>query len=166
MDALTEVPNRRAFDQASTVEWRRCQREKLPVSLIMIDVDQFKQYNDNYGHGAGDECLSRIARAVSGCIHRPGDLLARYGGEEFVAIMSGTHNEGALQMARQFHAVVADLAISHEYSTVAPHVTISVGVATTMLTDVVTPEQLTEEADRMLYQAKESGRNTTRAVEI
>ena len=166
MDALTEVPNRRAFDQARTVEWRRCQRDKLPISFIMIDIDLFKQYNDNYGHGAGDECLSRIARAINGCIHRPGDSLARYGGEEFVAIISGTNSEGALQMAQQFHAAVADLAISHEHSTVAPHVTISVGVATTTQTDVVTPEQLSEAADKMLYQAKESGRNTTRATEI
>jgi len=166
MDALTEVPNRRAFDQARTVEWRRCQRDNLPISFIMIDIDHFKQYNDNYGHGAGDECLSRMARAINACIHRPGDLLARCGGEEFVAIMSGTNSEGALQMARQFHAVVADLAISHEHSTVAQHVTISVGVVTTTQADVVTPEQLSEAADKMLYQAKESGRNTTCATEI
>jgi len=166
MDSLTEVPNRRAFDQARSAEWRRCQREKLPISFLMIDVDQFKQYNDNYGHGAGDECLARIAKAINACIHRPGDLLARYGGEEFAAIMPGTSSEGAMQMAQQFHEAVADLDISHEHSMVAQRVTISVGVATTTRTDTVTPEQLSEAADKMLYQAKESGRNTTRAIEI
>jgi diguanylate cyclase (GGDEF)-like protein len=166
MDALTEVPNRRAFDQARAIEWRRCQRENLPISIIMIDVDQFKQYNDNYGHGAGDECLSRIAKAISGCIHRPGDMLARYGGEEFAAIMSGTHSAGAMQMAQQFLSSVADLRISHEHSKVVPYVTLSVGVATTGDLDAVTPEQLLEAADRMLYEAKQSGRNTTRVIEI
>ena len=165
-DPLTGVANRRAYDLACAEEWRRCQREKLPVSLIMIDIDQFKQYNDNYGHGAGDECLTRIAKAISGCIHRPGDMLARYGGEEFAAILSGTHREGAMQMAQQFHAAVANLAISHEHSVVAPHVTVSVGVATTARPDEVTLEQLSRVADKMLYQAKESGRNTTRATEI
>ena len=166
MDPLTNVPNRRAFDLARNSEWRRCQREKLPISFIMIDVDQFKQYNDNYGHGAGDECLARIAKAINSCIHRPGDILARYGGEEFAAIMSGTHSEGALQMARQFHAAIAELAIPHEHSTVSPHVTISIGVATTPQTDEVTLEELSEAADKMLYQAKESGRSMTRTIEI
>jgi diguanylate cyclase (GGDEF)-like protein len=165
MDTLTNVPNRRAFDLARTTEWRRCQREGLPISIIMIDVDQFKQYNDNYGHCAGDECLARIAKAISGCIHRAGDILARYGGEEFAAILSGTHSEGAMQMAQQFHAVVADLAISHEHSVVAPHVTISIGIATTIRTNEVTLEQLSQAADKMLYQAKGVGRNTTRAIE-
>lgn len=166
MDPLTNVPNRRAFDQARTAEWRRCQREQLPISIIMIDVDQFKQYNDNYGHGAGDECLTRIARAINSCIHRPGDMLARYGGEEFAAIMSGTNSEGALQMAQQFHAAIAELVIPHEHSTVSACVTISIGVATTTRTDEVTLEELTEAADKMLYQAKESGRSMTRAIEI
>ncbi|HXU94779.1 MAG TPA: diguanylate cyclase [Gallionella sp.] len=166
MDPLTSVPNRRAYDQAREEEWRRCQREKQPISFIMIDVDHFKPYNDNYGHGAGDECLVRIAKAIDNCIHRPGDMLARYGGEEFAAIMSGTHSVGARQMAQQFHAAVAELAISHAHSSVAPHVTLSVGVATTVPTDEVTPEQLSEAADKMLYQAKESGRNMTCVIEI
>lgn len=166
MDPLTGVPNRRAFDLARSEEWRRCQREKLPISFVMIDVDQFKQYNDNYGHGAGDECLVRIAKAINNCIHRPGDLLARYGGEEFAAIMAGTNSAGALQMAQQFHIAVAELAVPHEHSSIAPHVTISVGVASTIRADAVTSDELSEAADRMLYQAKESGRNTTRAIEI
>ncbi len=166
MDALTGVPNRRAYDLARAEEWRRCQREKLPISFIMIDIDQFKQYNDNYGHGAGDECLIRIAKALNSCVRRPGDMLARYGGEEFAAILSGTHAEGAVQMAQQFHAAVSDLTISHEHSVIAPHVTISIGIATTRRTDEVTLEQLSHAADKMLYQVKESGRNTTQAIEI
>lgn len=166
VDALTDVSNRRGFEQARIVEWRRCQRDKLPISFIMIDVDQFKQYNDNYGHGAGDECLARIAKAINDCIHRPGDMLARYGGEEFAVIMAGTGSGGALKMAQQFHAAVSGLEIPHAHSGVVPHVTISVGVATTSRTDMVTPDQLSEAADKMLYQAKESGRNTTRATEI
>ena len=166
VDALTGVPNRRAFDQARVEEWRRCQREGMPISLIMLDIDQFKQYNDNYGHGAGDECLARIAKALQSCTHRPGDILARYGGEEFGAILPGTHREGALQLAERLHEVVGELAISHEHSKVSSQVTISVGVASTDRADEVTSQQLTEAADRMLYQAKESGRNTTRIIEL
>lgn len=166
MDTLTNVPNRRAFDLASTAEWRRSQREDLPISFIMIDVDHFKQYNDNYGHGAGDECLAHIAKVIHSCIHRPGDILARYGGEEFAAIMSSTNSEGALQMAQKFHAAVAELAIPHEHSTVSSYITISVGVATTYSAGKLTLEKLSEVADKMLYQAKKSGRSMTRAIEI
>lgn len=166
MDTLTNVPNRRAFDLAATKEWRRCQRENLPISFFMIDVDHFKQYNDNYGHGSGDECLARIAGAINSCIHRPGDTLARYGGEEFAAIMPDTNSEGALQIAQQFHFAIAELAIPHEYSMVNDCVTISIGVATTTRAGEVTLEELSEAADKMLYQAKESGRNMTRAIQI
>jgi len=166
MDTLTNVPNRRAFDLASAREWRRCQREELPISFFMIDVDQFKQYNDNYGHGAGDECLARIAKVIDNCIHRPGDILARYGGEEFAAVMSDTNSEGALQMAKKFHAVIAKLAIPHEYSAVSAYISISIGVATTTRTDELTLEKLSEAADKMLYQAKASGRSMTRSIEI
>ncbi len=166
MDALTEVPNRRAFDLTRALEWKRAQREGLPISFVMIDIDQFKQYNDNYGHGAGDECLARIARAINGCVQRPGDFLARYGGEEFAAILTGTHRDGALQMAQRLHAAVANLAIPHAHSNVAPVVTISIGVATTVPADPLTPELLSEAADKMLYQAKESGRDTTCSTQL
>jgi diguanylate cyclase (GGDEF)-like protein len=166
MDTLTNVPNRRAFDLASVKEWRRCLREDLPISFIMIDVDHFKQYNDNYGHGAGDECLARIAKVIDSCIHRPGDILARYGGEEFAAVMSDTNSEGALRMAQKFHAAIAESAIPHEHSTVSDHITISIGVATTTRASELTLEKLSEAADKMLYQAKESGRSMTRAIEI
>ncbi len=166
MDPLTNVPNRRAFELASAREWRRCQRNNQAISFIMIDIDQFKLYNDNYGHGAGDECLARVAKAINDCINRPGDTFARYGGEEFAAIMSDTHIEGALQMAQQFHSAIAALAIPHKYSTVSEYATISIGVATTSRANELILEELSEAADKMLYQAKNSGRNTTRSIEI
>lgn len=166
MDALTGIPNRRAFDQVRMAEWKRSQREGLPISFVMIDIDQFKQFNDNYGHGAGDECLARVARAINGCIQRPADFLGRYGGEEFAAILTGTARDGALQLAQRFHAVVADLQIAHAHSSVAPHVTISVGVATTIAHEDLHPETLSEAADRMLYLAKQAGRNTTQGTQL
>jgi len=166
MDALTGIPNRRAFDQARQDEWNRSKREGLPISFVMIDIDQFKQFNDNYGHGAGDECLARIARAISGCLRRPGDFLARYGGEEFAAILTGSPREGALQLVQRFHVAVADLQIAHAHSGVAPQVTISVGVATTIASNDMSPETLSEAADQMLYLAKNAGRNTTQSTQI
>lgn len=166
MDALTEVPNRRAFDQKRLHEWKRSQREGLPISFAMIDIDQFKQYNDNYGHGAGDECLARIAKAINGCMQRPSDFLARYGGEEFAAILTGTPSDGAVRMAQHFHEAVARLQIPHAHSSVAAQVTISVGIATAVPVGGLSPETLSEAADKMLYQAKQSGRNTTEATQL
>ncbi|MDP2369065.1 diguanylate cyclase domain-containing protein [Rhodoferax sp.] len=166
MDTLTEVPNRRAFDQARAQEWSRSLRDGLPISFAMIDVDKFKQFNDNYGHGAGDECLVRIARAINGCVQRPGDFLARYGGEEFAAILINTQADGALRMAQRFHEAVAALRIPHAYSTAAPHVTISVGLATAIATADITPEMLSQAADKMLYLAKDAGRSTTKGTQL
>ncbi|MDP2784343.1 MAG: diguanylate cyclase [Sulfurimicrobium sp.] len=166
MDTLTEVPNRRAFDQTRKQEWARSLRDGLPISFAMIDIDMFKQYNDNYGHGAGDECLTRIAKALNGCVQRPGDLLARYGGEEFAAILINTPENGALSMAEVFHAAVAALQIPHDFSAAAPHVTISIGIATAIPSAQLTPEMLSEAADKMLYQAKDAGRNMTRCTQL
>lgn len=166
MDSLTEVPNRRAFNQTRKQEWARSLRDGLPISFVMIDIDMFKQYNDNYGHGAGDECLTRIARALSDCVQRPGDLLARYGGEEFAAILINTPEEGALRMAEIFHAAVAALQIPHAFSATAPHVTVSIGIATAIPSPSLTADILSEAADNMLYQAKNAGRNTTRSTQL
>lgn len=166
MDSLTEVPNRRAFDQTRKQEWARSLRDGLPISFVMIDIDMFKQYNDNYGHGAGDECLTRIAKTLNGCVQRPGDLLARYGGEEFAAILINTPEEGALRMAEVFHAAVAALQIPHAFSATAPHVTVSIGIATAIPSPSLTADILSEAADNMLYQAKNAGRNTTRSTEL
>lgn len=166
MDTLTEVPNRRAFDQTRAQEWARSLRDGLPLSFAMIDVDMFKQYNDNYGHGAGDECLVRIARALNSCVQRPGDFLARYGGEEFAAILVNTQPDGAQRMAENFHAAVAALQIPHAFSTAAPHVSISIGIATAIPGPQLSQEGLSEAADKMLYLAKASGRNTTKGTQI
>lgn len=166
MDALTEVPNRRAFDQTRKQEWARSLRDGLPISFVMIDIDMFKQYNDNYGHGAGDECLIRIAKALNSCVQRPGDLLARYGGEEFAAILVNTPEEGALRMAESFHAMIAALQIPHAFSATSPHVTASIGIATVIPSPSLTADMLSEAADNMLYQAKNAGRNTTRSTQL
>lgn len=166
MDALTEIPNRRAFNLIRSQEWARCLRDGTPLSIAMIDVDMFKQFNDNYGHGTGDDCLARIARALGDCVQRPGDFLARYGGEEFAAILANTETDGATRMAERLHEAVAALQIPHAFSRASSHVTISVGIATAVPADGVSPEMLTETADRMLYQAKESGRNTTKATRL
>lgn len=159
LDGLTEIPNRRSFDTAKKREWDRALREGEPISLIMMDVDQFKQYNDHYGHSGGDVCLQAVARALFGCIHRPGDLVARYGGEEFVAILANTDPEGAERIAEQLRQSVMTLQLPHASSGVAAHVTISLGVATMIPTLKATPEQLQEAADQMLYEAKRQGRN-------
>ncbi len=166
IDALTEIPNRRAFDQKREQEWARCLRAGLPLSFVMADIDLFKQFNDNYGHGAGDECLVRVARAFNGCIQRPGDFVARYGGEEFSAILADTDAEGAMRIAERFHAAVAALQIPHAFSAAAPHVTISIGIATAIPLADLMPEMLSEAADRMLYTAKDAGRNTSRGIRL
>ena len=163
IDALTEIPNRRAFDQMREQEWGRGLRSGLPISFAIIDIDLFKEFNDNYGHGAGDECLVRVAQALHGCIQRPGDFLARYGGEEFAAILSNTDLDGAMRIAEQFHAALVALKIPHAFSTVAPHVTISIGIATTTPVEDLTFGMLSVTADNMLYAAKNSGRNTSKA---
>lgn len=159
VDGLTGIANRRRFDLHLSDEFRRAKRNASPISLIMIDVDYFKNYNDNYGHQQGDECLVQIAGALSKTLNRARDLVARYGGEEFSVILPDTNEDGALQVAEAMHAEVESLALPHAWSGVGDHVTISVGIST------LTPEQTTSTgtlihaADRALYQAKRSGRN-------
>ena len=161
LDALTEIPNRRALDQTFAQEWARSLRSGSPLSYILIDIDLFKQFNDHYGHGSGDECLARVAKALHGCVQRPGDCLGRYGGEEFAAILANTDMDQALQVAQNFHACVATLQIPHAHSSVAELVTISIGVATTHPVADQDLQMLSETADRMLYSAKNTGKNTT-----
>ena len=161
LDALTEIPNRRALDQTFAQEWARSLRSGSPLSYILIDIDLFKQFNDHYGHGSGDECLARLAKALHGCVQRPGDCLGRYGGEEFAAILANTDMDQALQVAQNFHACVAALQIPHAHSSVSEFVTISIGVATTHPVADQDLQMLSETADRMLYAAKNEGKNTT-----
>ncbi|MFO7568913.1 MAG: diguanylate cyclase [Smithellaceae bacterium] len=159
IDGLTQVANRRFFDQTLAREWNRLQRTGEPLSLILCDVDFFKLYNDTYGHQAGDDCLRMVAGALGDTAKRGGDCVARYGGEEFVAILPATDEKGALHVAEKIRQAVEGLAIEHKSSQVAPCVTLSLGVTTFVPSDTSTPENLIKCADNALYAAKSSGRN-------
>ena len=130
MDGLTGVANRRRFDQFLDREWRRGIRSGLPLSVIMMDIDYFKAYNDAAGHLAGDNCLRKLAQGLAGIVQRPGDLVARYGGEEFIYVLSETKTSGAHKVAGRIQAMVADLALAHPRSPLSPLVTLSMGLAT------------------------------------
>ena len=159
VDGLTGIANRRRFDLHLEDEFRRAKRNASPISLIMIDVDCFKDYNDNYGHQLGDEALIRIATALSSVLHRSRDLVSRYGGEEFAVILPETNADGALQVAEAMRAEVEALALGHAHSRVAPHVTVSVGLTTLVPEHAAKTANLIHAADRALYQAKRAGRN-------
>ncbi|WP_044413832.1 diguanylate cyclase [Thiomicrospira microaerophila] len=160
LDGLTGVANRRHFDEMFSKEQGRLHRLGGCLSLIMLDIDYFKLFNDNYGHGTGDACLIDVAKALSGIIKRPTDVVARYGGEEFVVILPDTDLDGAMQVAQGLHDEVNRLAIEHSFSPVAPHITISLGVASlTAEPGIETLPDLLKQADDALYQAKETGRN-------
>jgi len=150
VDALTSICNRREFDMSLLTEWRRSARAGLELALLMIDIDKFKEYNDNYGHLRGD---------LSGCMQRASDTLARYGGEEFVALLPESDLEGAMEVAQQCLDAIQDAAIPHAASPIKPYVTISIGVAAINPTHGTSMTLLVEEADIALYQAKKNGRN-------
>jgi diguanylate cyclase (GGDEF)-like protein/PAS domain S-box-containing protein len=162
IDGLTGVANRRLLDQTLAREWISSRRDKTPLSVLLIDVDLFKSFNDHYGHMEGDQCLCRVATKMQAILRRPLDLLARYGGEEFVAVLPNTPAEGAKAMAEMLRKVVEDCAITHRGS---PHglVTVSVGFATEIPTDSSNLNSLLNTADTALYRAKSSGRNRTQA---
>ncbi len=162
-DGLTGIANRRRFDEFLEQEWQRAKRKNTPLSLLMMDVDHFKQYNDNYGHLAGDDCLKQIASTLESQLKRPTDLVARYGGEEFVSILPDTDNEGALHIAKQFLESISELKIPHSHSSAADHVTISIGVATIKPSDSVSKEEFINAADSSLYEAKRGGRNQVKS---
>lgn len=158
LDGLTGVANRRKFDEELDLNWRRCLREKAALSLIMIDVDHFKAFNDRYGHQKGDSCLQAVATTLNGVIKRPYDLIARYGGEEFACILPNTALTEAVQIAERMQASVRALKLEHLDSIVEHIVTVSLGVATVVPNAETTSQTLVEEADRQLYQAKQAGR--------
>jgi diguanylate cyclase (GGDEF)-like protein len=164
LDAVTGIANRRNFDDCLELEWRRLRRLGGPLSLIMVDIDHFKAFNDTYGHQQGDECLKAVAQALRRSLHRPGDLCARYGGEEFAVILPGTTAEGALQVAEGLRASVEDLGLVHASSPAASTVTASVGVATALSGDESTTQSLLRSADKALYEAKRTGRNRVRVA--
>lgn len=160
LDGLTGVPNRRHFDGLFAEEMRRCLRDGVPLSLIMMDIDDFKGFNDNFGHGAGDQCVQRVAYALSGAVSRAGDRICRYGGDEFVALLPNTDATGARGLAEHLRAAVEALAIGHEYSSAAPVVTLSLGTATfDPVRDSEGALSLLRQADEALYAAKKAGRN-------
>ncbi len=159
LDGLTEIPNRRRFEDVFPNECLRAIRSKEPLSIAMADVDFFKQYNDQYGHAMGDRALQAIARVLHNSVKRPADLAARYGGEEFVMVFPQTDRSSALLVAERIRSSVEELKIPHICSGVADHITISIGVATANLNTSSQPEFVLETADRNLYTAKQSGRN-------
>lgn len=159
IDELTQVANRRQFNEKLNSEWNRLKREGLPMSLIMCDVDCFKSYNDTYGHQNGDRCLRAIADAISETVKRSIDMVARYGGEEFAIIMPNTDLHGARKVAESARAAVEELQIPNKASTVLPFITLSLGISTMIPTQKITPDTLIKDADNALYEAKNSGRN-------
>jgi diguanylate cyclase (GGDEF)-like protein len=158
IDSLTGIANRRRFEEYLDAEWRRAIRERKPLSMLLVDVDLFKLFNDSYGHIRGDECLKQIAETAIEVVTRAGDLVARFGGEEFAIVLPNTDEEGALQMATELRSAVAEQRISHEASPYGV-VTISAGCATVTPRLGVAPSQLVDWADRAMYEAKRQGRN-------
>ena len=157
-DALTEVGNRRMFDQTLSAEWARAARRSEPVALLMIDIDHFKEYNDHYGHPAGDVCLSQVARMVGQAMRRGGELVARYGGDEFALLLPGANLEDARRAAERCAQILADAKIEHRASATSAWLTISIGVASQVAAAGVNCAVLVEIADAALYRAKRCGR--------
>ena len=164
-DALTGVANRRAFDERLATEWRRCGRAGLAVSLILVDIDHFKLYNDHYGHQAGDATLVQVAGAMRRAAARSQDLVARYGGEEFVILLPQLDGKGATGVARRLMAELERMALPHAASPTAPFLTVSMGISCMVPGEHSMPADLIQVADALLYQAKAEGRNRYRTSE-
>jgi two-component system cell cycle response regulator len=158
-DALTGVANRRGFDQYLTRTWNQLAREQQPISIVLCDIDHFKQYNDTYGHPAGDECLSQVASALRSQLKRAGDLVARYGGEEFVIVLPNTDAIGAIQIVESLLKEIENLKIPHIANLVADHVTISFGISSMVTSPHQHPQLAIDQADQALYHVKQNGRN-------
>ncbi|CAK0748599.1 putative Diguanylate cyclase [Gammaproteobacteria bacterium] len=159
LDGLTAIPNRRRFDEYLIREWHFSLNDRVPLSMIVIDIDHFKLFNENYGYIAGDDCLRTIARTLKTSLIRASDLVARYGGEEFACILPNTDSSSLISIGNQLKNSVSELSIPHEFSRVAKYVTISLGGATIMPSEEVSPYLLIGKADSCLYRAKAQGRN-------
>ncbi|MGL5032241.1 MAG: diguanylate cyclase domain-containing protein, partial [Microcystaceae cyanobacterium] len=164
LDSLTQIANRRRFDDYLTIEWQRNQRENQPLALILIDIDYFKNYNDYYGHQGGDDCLIEVAQTLTKVPKRATDLVARYGGEEFVAILPNTNTQQALVLAESMRTAIAVLNIPHAASSISSAITISLGIASIIPREELSPDWLISQADKALYAAKEQGRD--RAISL
>ena len=161
LDGLTGIANRRFFEEYSEKEWRRAQRDKQSFTVVMIDLDSFKSYNDTYGHQRGDECLTEVAKVIKNSMKRPSDLAARYGGEEFVLTLPETDKEGGYKLAEQLRQQIMALRLEHKNNACGNEITISLGVATTIAEPDKLFSDLIDQADKALYEAKRSGRNRT-----
>ncbi|TQV89051.1 diguanylate cyclase [Aliikangiella coralliicola] len=160
IDKLTNIANRRSLDEYLKKEWQRATRCKTEISILFVDIDYFKKYNDHYGHKAGDECLKRVARVLNKTVSRPTDIVARYGGEEFVVVLPETNQPGAEKVAEDLRCEIEQLAIEHIHSSLSQYVTVSIGVSNVLPEQDMTSEQLLVAADKALYKAKQTGRNT------
>lgn len=158
-DGLTGLPNRRYYEESLERLWSFARREEVPLSFLMMNIDEFKRYNDCYGHLAGDECLRNVAQAIADIIRRKTDIVARYGGEEFCCILHDADEAGARRIAEAIRESVLRLAIAHEHSRAGPLVSVSIGGATAQPAKGLTPAALAQAADEALYAAKAAGRN-------
>ena len=165
IDGLTGVGNRRYFDELYAKEWGRARRESCDISLIILDVDFFKMYNDRYGHQAGDECLKKIAQKISDLLKRPVDFVARYGGEEFAIVLPHTDSPGAVFVAEAIRRGLAGLAIDHEDSKISDVITVSMGIGSLIPTRGQSADDFLQSVDGVLYEAKKNGRNRIEMTE-
>ena len=162
-DTLTGIANRRLFEEKLAEEWRRARRDRESLSVITADIDHFKQFNDRYGHPAGDHCLTVVAQAMAQSLARPGDVVARIGGEEFAFLLPQTSLEGAIAVAEHIRQKIVDLNLQHDASPVSQWVTVSFGVASSDQRSITSPADLLRASDVALYDAKRGGRNRTAA---
>ena len=166
LDSLTEIPNRRAFDEQLDREWRRAIRSQEPLAAAMIDIDHFKEYNDTYGHPEGDNCLRRVSGFLAEGLNRGGDFVARYGGEEFICLFIGVDARGLEAVGEKLRAGIEELLIPHAASPVSPWVTVSIGAAICQPTPELLSATLVEAADAQLFTAKRTGRNRVSVAEF
>jgi diguanylate cyclase (GGDEF)-like protein len=159
IDGLTQIANRRRFDEYLAQQWKQMLRDRQPISIVLCDIDHFKQYNDTYGHLAGDDCLKLVAQVIARSLKRPSDLAARYGGEEFVAVLPQTDLAGAIVVAQQIQTAIQQLQLPQGEHSTNRYVTLSIGVSSTLPTPDLAAKTLLDLADHLLYVAKQQGRN-------
>lgn len=158
-DCLTNIFNRRGLERFSSMHWKNCERYSLDYSLILIDIDRFKNYNDNYGHLNGDSVLKEVAMVIKDSLHRSEDIVGRYGGEEFLVIMPNVNSEGAIKIAKRIEYGIESLNITHNYNDDKSRLTVSMGVASIIPSEKNSLQELLDVSDKLLYDAKNSGRN-------
>lgn len=158
-DVLTKVYNRRGLEKFYNMHWKNCMRYKLPYSVLMIDIDEFKKYNDHYGHLQGDAVIKQVAKTIEVALFRSEDFVSRYGGEEFLVAMPNVDREGAVTVAQRIQEVIEELHIPHEFSSVRNYITLSIGVSTIVPTSEMNSQELIDHADQKMYEAKKNGRN-------